>query len=392
MIKIKKAAAVIFAAMFLIPTVGCGKRKQKDVATNTDAMMEIQNMDDLKENHFYVFRNKKYYPVYRKNASFDTSKDTVNTSQSDSRTLYFNEDWDKIPTLYEGDSLIYYTSENLNENFIFERFEDFGYSIGLSNLERLESGRYAFDATKDEKNKSKINPYINPASQANTLYELNQSQIIIDNIGGAQLRSGNISRGGVIIGLEKDKLYSTDVYQGSKLTNYVLKADTRMLTSMEVYSITNYSFLRSKILKINIPDYFNSGYYMINDQGIFRYVKGTSYTDKTDFNVPNEIPEDLEEEALTEEETINDSNNIVKEVFTVNEEADVVVSFTFGENEGQYELADPVVKVIGTDCAYTLSEDDENKQILTTHLKAGQYTLEITGLSGRTYEYKVKKK
>ena len=37
---------------------------------------------------------------------------------------------------------------------------------------------------------------------------------------------------------------------------------------------------------------FNNGYYMINGQGVFRYVKGTSYTERTDFNIPNDIPEE----------------------------------------------------------------------------------------------------
>lgn len=390
----KKIGILLITATLLLSCTGCTSRRKQEVATDTDATAkrEFSSMDELEDNHFYIYRNKKYYPVYINNASFvvDVENSNINTTQNDNRTVYFNDDWDYIPTMYEGDALIYYTSENLNERFIFERFEDFGYSVGLSNLERLESGRYAFDATEEEDDNS-VNPYINPESEANKLYKLNQSQIIIDNIGGAQLRSGNISRGGVIIGLEKDKLYSTDVYAGSKLTNYILKADTRMLTSMEVYSITNYSFLRSKILQVNIPDYFNSGYYMINGQGIFRYVKGTSYTEKTDFNIPNEVPEENEEEVLGEEKEINESNNVKKENFTINEEADVVITFEFGENESNYELADPVVKVIGTDSAYTLSEDDKNTQILKTHLKAGQYTLEITGLNGRTYEYKVVK-
>ncbi len=384
----------ILAYTLLFCVTGCGKRKAKNQEEDKDKnkVEAIENMDELKDGRFYVYKGKKYYPVYMKNSSFETSDDNINTSQNDNRTLYFNDDWENIPTLYEGDSLIYYTAENLNETFVIERFEDFGYSVGLSNLERLESGRYAFSTVKEDKDSSSgKNPYINPNSNASQLFEIEQTQVIIDNIGGAQLRSGNISRGGVIIGLEKDKYYDTDVYTGSIMKKYDLKADTRMLTSMEIYSITDYTFLRSKILKINLPEYFNSGYYMVNGQGIFRYVAGKEYTDKTDFNIPNEVPEDDNEETTEEEKDINATNSVIKEPFTINEETDVVINFTYGAATGNYQIADPIVKVIGSESAYTFSEDDENSLILKAHLKAGQYTLEITGLSGRTYNYKIKK-
>lgn len=385
-----KLISITIALLFILTSCGVHREQQNEEEKVDNKIESVNKMSELEENSFYVYKDNKYYPVYMKNCSFKLDGDNYNTSPKDDRTLYFMDDWDKIPTLYEGDSLIYYTSENLNEKFVLERFEDFGYSVGLSNLERLESGRYAFSAVKEEDDDSdKKNPYINPESDAARLYEIGQTQVIIDNIGGAQLRSGNISRGGVIIGLEKDSYYATDVYKGSEIESFILKADTRMLTSMEVYQITNYTFLRSKILKINLPDYFNSGYYMINGQGIFRYVAGKSYTEKTDFNIPNEVPEELAEETSEEEQEINASNSTITEQFTIQEEMDVLINFTYGETEGNIQLADPVVKVIGSDAAYTFSEDDENKLILKAHLKAGLYKLEITGLSGRTYEYKI---
>ena len=390
----RKYILIITATLLLFCLTGCSLTRSSTAATETDAdeITYLTSMKELKENSFYVYHDKKYYPVYMKNASFKDSEESVNTRESDDRTLYFNKDFNKIPTFYKGDALIYYTSDKLTENFVFERFEDFGYSIGISNLKRLDSGRYSFDAVKDtNSDNAKLN--INPNSDANRLYELNKEQLIIDNIGGAQLRSGNISRGGIIIGLEKDKLYSTDIYTGSKLKNYILVADTRMLTSMEACSINDYSFLRSKVLKVNIPDYFNDGYYMINGKGIFRYVNGDTYTEKSDFNIPNNIPEeDALDNEKTDEETISDSNGAISEDFTINEDSTVEITFTYGEAEGDYELADPIVKIIGKDSAHTLSEDDENTQKLITELKAGQYKIEMTGLSGRTYEYKVVKK
>ena len=394
----KKKILGVMLIFFTFSLTGCNNARAKEVASDTDAQKEevINDMNQLKEDTFYVYDGKEYKPVYMKRASFDDESE-INLTQSDDRTLYFNDDWDKVPTLYAGDSLIYYTSKNLDENFIIERFEDFEYSIGLSNLSRLDSGRYSFLADKESDAYDK-NPYINPSSDANKLFELAQeqedqeeTQVIIDNIGGAHLRSGNISRGGVIIGLEKDKYYSTDVYCGSKLKNYLLKADTRMLTSMEVYTVTNYSFLRSKVLKLNLPKYFNSGYYMVNGQGIFRYVKGKTYTEKTDFNIANKVPEDEEEQTKEKKKEINESKNTIKEEFTINAKCNVIVNFTCGEAKEDYEMDAPTVKVIGNECSYTLSENDENTQILEAELDAGKYILEITGLNGRTYDYEIVK-
>ena len=134
---------IIIVAVMMISMTGCGTRRQQQTETETvdNKIKSIDKMSELEENSFYVYKNKdkKYYPVYMKNCSFKVDEKNINTSQNDNRTLYFNDDWEKVPTLYEGDSLIYYTSENLNETFVIERFEDFGYSVGISNLERLES-------------------------------------------------------------------------------------------------------------------------------------------------------------------------------------------------------------------------------------------------------------
>jgi hypothetical protein len=314
-------------------------------------------MNELEDGKYYILHEGKYYPLYNDEESTFNNEKTADAA-SDSRSMFFNDDWEKIPTMYTGDSLIFYTTDKLTEAVTFERFEDLGYSVGMCNLKRMDSGRYAFDAinTSDSPNSN-----ININSDAARLFDLEASQVIIDNIGGAQLRSGNISRGGSIVGLSKDKLYSTDLYVGSKLKNYILKADTRILTSMERFTINDYAFLRSKILEVYVPDYFNSGYYKVNSDGLFRYVRGKAYTEMTDFNVPNNIPEEKEEEE-NPEYALDDTRDVIyTESFTINQSTSVNVVFTYEEpNNSPYDLSKPVVKVIGNDGAYTLREYDKN--------------------------------
>lgn len=372
--------------MILFCITGCEQRGKKEEVI--EEVEIISDMNELEDGRYYILHDGKYYPLYKKGeATFN--QDEASSSPLDSRSLFYMDDWEKIPTMYMGDSLIYYTSDNLNESVIFERFEDLGYSIGICNLSRMDSGRYALNATTGDDTK---NRNINYKSDAARLLDLDSTQVIIDNIGGAQLRSGNISRGGTIIGLSKDKLYSTDLYVGTKLKNYVLKADTRILTSMEGYTINNYAFLRSKIIEIYIPEYFNTGYYKVGSDGVFRFVRGKAYTEMTDFNVPNNIP-DEEKEEQDPEYVLDDTKDVVyTESFTVNQQTKVSVVFTYEEPENSpYELSTPVVKVIGNDGAYTLSDYDKGTLSAQMTLEPGQYKLEISGIHGRAYDYKVNK-
>ena len=71
---------------------------------------------------------------------------------------------------------------------------------------------------------------------------------------------------------------------------------------MQVYESNDYEFLSSNIVKVNIPEWFNSGYYMINGLGLFRYVVGSSYDESTNFNVPNEEGDGIIEESTEEME------------------------------------------------------------------------------------------
>lgn len=389
----------ILSTAFISCLTGCSLSRESTVATETDAeeATEITDINDLQSEHFYIYDNVKqiYHPVYMKNASFKSDPEHLNTTQDNSRSIYFTDDWEDIPTYYEGNSLVYYTKNDLNENFVLERFKDEGYSIGISNLQPLASGRYFFNAHQEE---DELNPYINPDSEANQLFELDHEQVIIDNIGGATLRKGNVTDGGVIVPLKKNSTYAVDVYVGSTHHNYQLKADTRILTSMEVYQTTDYELNKSRILTINIPDEFNNGYYMINGQGVFRYVKGTSYTERTDFNIPNDIPEEettetneASNEATTEaavQQNIN-SSYIKEEKFTIKKECDCTIRCTITNNDNSDNSDDLSIKVLGYKKSYTLNKIDNTTYELTTHLESDTYTLQFIGLGNRSYRYRI---
>lgn len=49
---------------------------------------------------------------------------------------------DRIPTVTSKDRLIYVSSTEVPQEIVFERFADYGYSIGISNMEADKGGHY----------------------------------------------------------------------------------------------------------------------------------------------------------------------------------------------------------------------------------------------------------
>lgn len=375
--------------MIICALSGCGAFDRRDAdgsgenGSRTGEPTYLESMDDLVAGHFYVFHDGKYYdPVWK-----ETSFDTESSGFRETNTAWFSDsDFGTIPTLYKGDFLVYYQDESFEESFTFDRYKMMGYTIGICNLEKTESGRYSFDAISGSVN-------LAASSDAARLAVLKTEDVIIDSIGKAELRSGNISPAGTIVGLKENEYYTTEVYVGTELHDYTIKADRIALIGMESVRINDYTFLKNRIIRINIPSYFHSGYYSVNGGGIFRYVKGTSYDARTDFNISNDIGvsrDDGRQEDPDAKEFSEEQDNEASFPFTVRREGDITVFVQYGEDDrADFAYATPVVKVVGPESVYTLHENGERSFSEVLHLPAGRYYLTISEMNGRTYEYSV---
>lgn len=114
---VKKRFCIVLTIMALCLT-GCSRKKINDkTEIKIDNNIEyVESLDELEENTYYVVHDGKYEKPYIKNASFDIKYDTSSTLNEDDVAWYM-EDFSKIPTLYSGDYIVYYTSEEFNENF-----------------------------------------------------------------------------------------------------------------------------------------------------------------------------------------------------------------------------------------------------------------------------------
>lgn len=379
----RKAIGCCLIATSVFCMSGCSAF-QRDATQSSYTVTTIDNIDNLAEGGYYVQHGDIYYKLYIGNTSF--TKGSSSSSASASRVAWFGADYDKIPTMYKGDSIVLHTSKPFMESFVIERFEDIGYTLGICNMKKMSSGRYSFSTNSETLN-------VNINSDAGQLCAEGDATAVFDRIGETDLRSGNISKSGTVLGLSKNKTYSCDIYFGTNLHNYKLIADVRAFSSMESVTLSDYAYTQSKTITFDFPDYFNSGYYYVNGYGIVRYIaNNVEYSDDLDMNIPNTYPDsakETEEETQDYTSTPDYATDVREENFSLANNAEVTITVNYEISEDDANLETPVAKIIGEYNVYTLSKQEDGVLSGTYSLDSGDYTIQIIDLSGRSYTYKV---
>ena len=198
-----------------------------------------------------------------------------------------------IPTVTSSDKLIYVSKTEVPESIIFERFADFGYTIGVSNMIQDAGGHYYIEyAVSDEED---YKYYLDLTSDASQLTDLEVvTKLYLDKVGEVKVDEESVSDGGTVLGLTKDKQYVCEFYTGTFYQDFLLTANIHSFGSMERFVSYDYEFMHSTFIVIEIPEYFTSGYYFINGVGLFRYVddedkeiyNGEAYDAAIDWNEP----------------------------------------------------------------------------------------------------------
>ena len=302
---IKKTIGALLILPIVIGMTGCSSENDKEYESKGEVESGFSNYNEIFQDGTFYIRHEdgKYEALYLGETTFDKGK--TSSSEDYTKTAWFKDDFNNIPTLYKGDSLIMYTEDVFDEGFVFERFYDYGYSIGLRNIEITKSGRFSIKTSTNEDTASSIIAY--PGGDTSKIEDFTNNTVIIDTLGGVPLRdndtvkknkgeeintdSKNVSfltKAGTIGGLEKDGRYKAEIYEGTIKHDFIFTANVRILAQFEYFTSYDYDFESDTIINIKIPEEWESGYYMINGLGMFRYVNGNSYDDNTDFNIPNE--------------------------------------------------------------------------------------------------------
>lgn len=295
--KIKIILSVVFLAfIFVVYIILANKDKLSGLLPTAESTAEekksvLSCMDDMEDNEFYVeSKDSSGKTVYTLapygNNNFTKKYDA--TSKGNSMWLNTGDD-DEIPTVKSDTKLLFHSTSYVPTEFTWERFGDYGYSIGVSNLYYDKNGHYYLES--DDNNGFKN--FINPDSSATALNDYKDyGKLYLDKVGDMNVNMDSMSPSGSVLNLKKDKEYVCSFYTGTYYQDFRLKADTRIFSHLEDYTTYGYSFLHSNCIEVTIPKWLKSGYYLINNYGFIRYVSaddeslynGEAYNDSIDWN------------------------------------------------------------------------------------------------------------
>lgn len=287
-------ASLVFLGVITFPTMESLNNSGKEESI-------VTSMDELKDDSFYVWNNRK---IINSSDSQEESeenifqicpKGVINWKENTyaNHTVWFSASNDiKIPTVYPGDHLLYVSATKVPfEGIQWERFADYGYTIGVANMEGDNSGHYYITLDVEDGYEG----YVNPESDAYELGQFNNvSELFLDKLGSVRIRKEHISDGGTVLGLKKGTKYLCEWYSGTYYQDFELVADYHTFCSLETFTTYEYEFLHSRCISITIPDWLKSGYYYINGIGMFRYVStkdqavynGEAYDENINWNDP----------------------------------------------------------------------------------------------------------
>lgn len=321
---------------------GCGEEENVNAINVYDA--EHSFLNGLVDGQYYVrHKNNTFEPIIFNAATFNYGDKT--TGASTNRIMWFRDDFETIPTFdyNKGDTLIYYSSAEITEEYQLERFKDLGISVGICNIRPTVSGKYTVSTSPNDQNTF-------PNSDADEILKYNNSYLIIDKVQEIDVRDGDnleinpeervdytktmkITEYGTFDSLKKNAYYDFDIYSGSQKSILKLKADVHILGSCDVIKNINYHFTDDYLVNIEIPQNTVTGYYNINGLGVFRYIGiGDTYTANTDYN-KNIFSEEEKKAAAEEEKTFEDE-------LTTTEGSLVVGSDTKSIEEMREEVVD----------------------------------------------------
>ena len=376
---LKNLSIISLIVTISLPMSGCSLFTRKRGFNDKSYSVEVvTDASDLRDNAYYVKHGDEYYRLYIGDATFQSD----NSGSANSRVAWFGKDITRIPTMLKNDILVYHSSSDIEDSINVERFEDLGYTIGICGMQETDSGRYSFTTTPEAMN-------IDRNSDAGKLYQLGSRTYVMDKIGGTELRSGNISRAGTIIGLQEGKKYNIEIYSGTIVSKYTITADICAFASMDSYEIKGFDYMEGQTVSIKFPEYFNSGYYYVNGYGIVRYINDTQDIENADMNIPNIKYESAEWDDESEQETEMPPSVESADVRTFDLEEPKKIRVTINYTEDGTSYTTPGAKIIGDDGAYTLSPEGEGKLSVTADLSAGVYRLQIYEMDGRLYTYNI---
>lgn len=279
------------AVMVLTVSVLLTGCKKEEVPTGpVEQVLAPVTADLLQPGCFYVHSGEYFYLLTAEGCNFDTANDYLQSTDYSAngmigpdlnRLVSFTWTDDAIPTLYKNDQLVYVAAESI-PSFRWERYLDRGYSIGISGLSVADSGKIT----------STVLTKYAMGSSAETVMTAEgidaASGYTVDSINGVTLGETYLGDAGIITGMSKNSTAQVNVFVGSKPVPLTISADTRFFKSFELYETSRYQLSTDGYAILEVPQYFKSGYYLINNYGFVKFLNADRGMDESviDLTIP----------------------------------------------------------------------------------------------------------
>lgn len=350
--------------------------------------LKAYTINEISGGNYYVKDGDAYYLPARGILYSSNKNDNIIAKAADPehRIAMFGDDDIEIPTMY-SDSLLIYKAEDggaIPQETVLERYKDEGYSIGVRGLS-MQNGKCHTIV-------SSVTFY--PQSSALAITAPNDTDLIIDKIDGVSVTEQQLSTAGTILGLTQNNTYTVDAYSGTTYIGGDIVADTHMMSSMERFTIEEYSMDPSNFAILSFPKDLWSGYYYVNGVGMIKYI-----------NHPKSMGDDVDtynEQYYVTDEHGNITTNPANTILNEESEKEDVWNYRFPVDEGKPYLSVKVTctgktsDIKGTLFApdgkrTTLSQEAES-QVLTGSIEnpsSGAWTLSMTGLRDKVFDISV---
>lgn len=281
----KRIIGVILVIASMLGVTGCSLTETVS-GLSKDKPYSYSNVEDLESGMAYVWSNDTEEDIrndLKKPSDHDIffrtilgdynfkGNETAELSEYP-RSIWMDEVNDElIPTVTSKDVLLYISDTTVPEKIVFERFADYGYSIGVSNLMPDGGDHYFFSYAENDEDDYAY--YVDMNSDAASLISFETiSRLYLDKVDGERINKDSVSEGGTVLGLTKGKKYVCEFYTGTFYQDFQLTANIHSFGAMERFVSYDFEFLHSNCIAISIPKYFKSGFYLVNGVGLFRYV------------------------------------------------------------------------------------------------------------------------
>ena len=297
-----KRITILAIMCVLMMMSGCGKKEEIVEEVPTEQVLTPVSANDLLPGRFYVKSGLNFYELAGESCNFDSTKDPVASNYQNegivspdlNRVLSFTWSDNAIPTLYRNDQLIFVSESSVPE-FSWERYKDYGYSIGISGLIVGDSGKIsASKGTKIEEVSSIYNAIVNTGS-----INVNEPVLTIDAINGTTLNASYLNDAGVISGMTMDIRANVDIYVGTERYPVAASADTRFFKAFELFTTSRYELSTDGYAIIEIPSYLKDGFYLLNNFGLVKYLNIERGQDESGIDLAEPYFYELNNQTLT---------------------------------------------------------------------------------------------